>query len=80
MGMIIPAVMLVILAFVVIRALMGVVAHEDVVAPISLATEPKVEPPSPGGIWGDDARAFLLPAASEHIDLEQAADVDANAS
>jgi hypothetical protein len=78
--MIIPAVMLGILAFVVIRSLMGVVAREDVAAPISLVSKPAVEPTPAAGVWGDDARALLLPAASEHIDLVQPANVDANAS
>jgi hypothetical protein len=78
--MVIPAVMLGILAFVVIRSLMGVVAREDAPAPISLVTESAVEPTAAAGVWGDDARSFLLPAASEHIDLEQGTDVDANAS
>jgi hypothetical protein len=75
MRMIIPAVMLVILAVVVIRSLMGVVAHEDVAAPISLAAEP----PTPTGVWGDDVRSFLLPAAEGHIDLAQNTDVDHDA-
>ena len=74
--MVIPAVMLVILAFVVIRSLMGVVAREDAPNPLSLAAE---HAPAPG-VWGDDAHSFLLPAATDHIDLAQSHDVDANAS
>ena len=81
--MIIPAVMLVILAVVVIRSLMGVVAHEDVSAPISLAVEPPT-PAAPTGVWSDDVRSFLLPAAEGHVDLAQNTDADhgadANAS
>jgi hypothetical protein len=74
--MVIPAVMLVILALVVIRSLMGVVAREDVSAPLSLAAAP-----TPAlGVWGDDARSFLLPATADHIDLEHSHDVEANAS
>ena len=74
--MVIPAAMLVILAFVVIRSLMGVVAREDVSAPISFSAEP-----TPAlGVWGDDARSFLLPTAADHIDLGQPHDVEANAS
>jgi hypothetical protein len=80
MGMVIPAVMLVILAFVVIRSLMAVVARDDVAAPVSLGRDPAPEPASAGGVWGDDVRSFLLPAAAEHIDLEQSEDIDANAS
>jgi hypothetical protein len=78
--MVIPAVMLGILAIVVIRSLMAVVAREDAAAPLSLVTEHAVEPTAPTGVWGDDVRSFLLPAASEHIDLEQPTDADANAS
>ena len=79
--MVIPAVMLVILAIVVIRSLMGVVAHEDVAAPISLVSDSGTAPATPTGVWGDDVRSFLLPAAAEQIDLEHSErDVDANAS
>jgi hypothetical protein len=74
--MVIPAVMLVILAFVVIRSLMGVVAREDVSAPISFAAG---STPA-AGVWDEDARSFLLPATADHIDLEQSHDVEANAS
>jgi hypothetical protein len=74
--MVIPAVMLVILAFVVIRSLMGVVAREDVSAPIALATD---RTPAPA-VWGDEARSLLLPAATDHIDLERSHDIEANAS
>ena len=73
--MVIPAAMLVILAFVVIRSLMGVVAREDVSAPISYS-----EPTSALGVWGGDARSFLLPTTADHIDLGQPHDVEANAS
>lgn len=78
--MIIPAVMLGILAFVVIRSLMAVVAREDVSAPIHLATGTSAEPTASPRVWGDDARSFLLPAAGDHIDLEHVTDVEANAS
>ena len=75
--MVIPAVMLALLALVGIRALMGVVAHDDTATPATAAPEPA------RGVWGDDARSFLLPAAtaSEHIDLAQVEDSrEANAS
>ncbi len=77
--MVIPAALLVILAVVVIRSLMGVVAREDVSAPISLAHD--ADPAATTGAWGEDVRSFLLPAADEHIDRERPArDIDANAS
>jgi|1186.fasta_scaffold333938_2 hypothetical protein len=81
MGMVIPAVMLVILAIVVIRSLMGVVAHEDAAAPIALMSDTDTTPATPPGVWGEDVRSFLLPAAPGHIDLEHSEhDADANAS
>lgn len=75
--MVIPAVMLALLALIGIRALMGVVAHDDTAIPMTVAPEPE-----PGrGVWGDDARALMMPAASGHIDLAQVDDsADANAS
>ena len=78
--MVIPAVMLAVLALVGIRALMGVVAHDDAATPASFAPEPA------RGVWGDDARSLLLPAATEptaigHIDLAPVEDSrGANAS
>jgi hypothetical protein len=64
--MVIPAVMLVILALVAIRSLMGVVAHEDVATSMALSHEPV------RGVWADDARSLLLPAADAHLDLRHA--------
>jgi hypothetical protein len=75
--MVIPAVMLAVLALVAIRALMGVVAHDDA------ATNAMALPAEPArAVWGDEARSLLLPAASEHIDLAQpdVVDTEANAS
>jgi hypothetical protein len=53
-----PLVALAVLALVVIKALMGVVAHEEMAPPasVSYAEEPAL------ATWSDDARAFLLPA------------------
>ena len=83
--MVIPFAMLAILAFVVIRSLMGVVAHEDALTaivqePFSDAT---VIPPRAQA--NDDGRGLLLPAAREpgaEADAEVAVDLtaDANAS
>jgi hypothetical protein len=74
--MVIPAVMLAVLALVAIRALMGVVAHDDAATTMMVPTEPAP------AVWGDDARSLLLPAASDHIDLARAdaSDTEANAS
>lgn len=71
--MVIPAVMLAVLALVGIRALMGVVAHDDA-AKVALPTEPA------RGVWGDDARSLLLPAAGEHIDRARVDSVDSEAN
>ena len=57
--MVIPLAMLAILAFVVIRSLMGVVAHEDTIAaPAAFAAESAVPVQH-----RDDVRSLLLPAA-----------------
>jgi hypothetical protein len=74
--MVIPAVMLVILALVVMRALMSVVAHEDSAAPAqSISLEPPVShnadagTPAPELRARADVRAFLMPAAEpENVD------------
>jgi len=75
--MVIPAVMLAVLALVAIRALMGVVAHDDA------ATTTMAQPSEPAhAVWGTEARSLLLPAATEPIDLARAdaVDTEANAS
>lgn len=74
--MVIPAVMLAVLALVAIRALMGVVAHDDAAVKVVVPAEPA------RGVWGDDARSLLMPAAGEQIDLARAdgVDTEANAS
>jgi hypothetical protein len=75
--MVIPAVMLAVLAFVGIRALMAVVAHDDAATPAPATRE------AARGVWADDARGFLLPAvsSSEPIDLARVeASRKANAS
>jgi hypothetical protein len=61
--MIVPLVALAILALVVIKSLMGVVAHEGpAAAPTALASQP-----APAlGAWSDDSRTMLLPASAEH--------------
>jgi hypothetical protein len=71
--MVIPAVMLAVLALIGIRALMGVVAHDDA-AKVALPTEPA------RAVWGDEARSLLLPAAGEHIDLARVDGVDSEAN
>jgi hypothetical protein len=72
--MVIPAVMLAVLALIGIRALMGVVAHDDA-AKVALPTEP-----ARAAVWGEDARSLLLPAAGEHIDLARVDGVDSEAN
>ena len=84
--MVIPLAMLAILAFVVIRSLMGVVAREDVPAPAPLAVVAETARPLHGPA-GDDGRALLLPAAGTaaasddamvHLDAADAADANAS--
>jgi hypothetical protein len=75
--MVIPAVMLALLALVAIRALMGVVAHDDAATTtVAVRAEPA------RAVWGDEARSLLLPAATAHIDLAptDAVEHEANAS
>ena len=75
--MLIPLAMLAILAFVVIRSLMGVVAHEDVVpAPAALAVEAFTTDRSRDG---DGLRAFLLPASGDAV-ADDDVTVDLNAA
>jgi hypothetical protein len=78
--MVIPVVMLVVLALVIMRALMGVVAHEESAAPAHSIT---LEPTAPGtpapelrARADDGVRAFLMPAAEPEIvgEHESAAD------
>ncbi len=81
--MVIPFAMLAILAFVVIRSLMGVVAHEDALTAIvqePFADATVIPPRIP---VNDDGRGMLLPATREAgTDAEVAVDltVDVNAS
>jgi hypothetical protein len=70
--MVIPLLALAVLAFVVIRSLMGVVAHDDTAPSATHAYA--TDPGAASAPWGDDARAFLLPAADtervgEHLDV-----------
>jgi len=69
--MVIPLAMLAVLAFVVIRSLMGVVAHGDAVTPVATAVAAESGIASHARA-NDDARGMLLPAA-------RAADADADA-
>jgi hypothetical protein len=79
--MVIPAVLLVLLAIAVIRSLMEVVAHDDAGAPLSLVGDSDAAPAPPTGVWGDDVRSFLMPAATDHVDLERPErNIDATAS
>jgi hypothetical protein len=79
--MVIPAVLLVLLAIAVIRSLMEVVAHDDAAAPLSLVSDADATPAPLTGVWGDDVRSFLMPAATDDVHLERPErDVDANAS
>ena len=78
--MVIPLAMLAILAFVVIRSLMGVVAREAVPAPPPLAVEAVAETALPlRALAVDDGRALLLPAAGAAVASEDAT-VDLNAA
>jgi hypothetical protein len=78
--MVIPVVMLVVLALVVMRALMGVVAHEESAAPAhSITLEPSVPgTPAPElrARADDGVRAFLTPAAEPEIVVESESTVD----
>jgi Na+-transporting methylmalonyl-CoA/oxaloacetate decarboxylase gamma subunit len=82
--MVIPLAMLAILAFVVIRSLMGVVAHEEALT--AIVPEPfPAETASPARAHAnDDGRGLLLPAAqAAAVDADVAVDLtvaDANAS
>jgi len=74
MAMIIPLAMLAILAFVVIRSLMGVVAREDASTPAALAVETALPVRT-----GDDVRGFLLPAVGDAA-ADDEVTVDLNAA
>ena len=68
--MVIPFAMLAILAFVVMRALMGVVAREERTPAPSTRPEPTVPgspPPQLRARADDGVRAFLMPAAEPEI-------------
>ena len=69
--MVISAVMLVVLALVVMRVLMGVVAHEESAAPAHpIVLEPTVPgrpAPELRARADDGVRAFLMPAAEPEI-------------
>jgi len=62
--MVIPLAMLAILAFVVIRSLMEVVAHEDAAAPADAVFATEADSPVPARA-NDDGRGMLLPAVHE---------------
>jgi hypothetical protein len=62
--MVIPLAMLAILAFVVIRSLMEVVAHDDAAAPADAAFAAEADSPVAARA-NDDARTMLLPAVQE---------------
>jgi hypothetical protein len=71
--MVIPVVMLVVLALVVMRALMGAVAHEEIAYPANSIT---LEPTLPGtpapelrARADDGVRAFLMPAAEAEPEI-----------
>ena len=78
--MVIPAVMLVVLALVVMRVLMGVVAHEESAAPAhSIMLEPTVPgipAPELRARADDGVRAFLMPAAEPEIVAEHDSTTD----
>ena len=78
--MVIPAVMLVILALVVMRALMSVVAHEETAVPeqsITLdSTLPGTPAPELRARADDGVRAFLMPAAEPEIVAEHDSTTD----
>ena len=68
--MVIPVVVLAILAVVVMRALMGVVAREERTPAPSMGPEPTVPgspPPQLRARADDGVRAFLMPAAEPEI-------------
>jgi hypothetical protein len=78
--MVIPALVLVVLALVVMRALMGVVAHEEREIPAQSIT---LEPTTPGtpapelrARADDGVRALLMPAAEPEIADEHESTVD----
>jgi hypothetical protein len=69
-GVVIPFAMLAILAFVVMRALMGMVAREERVPAPSIGPEPTAPgypPPQLRARADDGVRAFLMPAAEPEI-------------
>jgi len=78
--MVIPAVMLVILALVVMRALMSVVAHEETAVPehsITLdPTVPGTPAPELRARADDGVRSFLTPAAEPEIVAESESTTD----
>jgi len=78
--MVIPAVMLVILALVVMRALMSVVAHEETAVPeqsITLdSTLPGTPAPELRARADDGVRSFLTPAAEPEIVAESKSTTD----
>ncbi len=78
--MVIAAVMLVVLALVVMRALMGVVAHEDSAATVhSITLEPTIpgtRAPELRARADDGVRAFLMPAAEPEIAGEHESPAD----
>jgi len=78
--MVIPAVMLVILALVVMRALMSVVAHEETAVPeqsITLdSTLPGTPAPELRARADDGVRSFLTPAAEPEIVAESESTAD----
>jgi len=78
--MVIPAVMLVILALVVMRALMSVVAHEETAVPeqsITLdSTLPGTPAPELRARADDGVRSFLTPAAEPEIVAESESTTD----
>jgi hypothetical protein len=61
--MVVPLVALAMLALVVIKSLMGVVAHEG---PASVPTSLASQATPALGAWSDDSRTILLPASAEH--------------
>jgi len=59
--MVLPLVALAVLAIVVSKSLMSVVAHEH-----GVPAGPSVAEPPPHSVRHDDARALLSPAAADH--------------
>jgi len=78
--MVIPAVMLVILALVVMRALMSVVAHEETAVPEQSITLDSPLPGTPApelrARADDGVRSFLTPAAEPEIVAESESTTD----